>query len=373
MSAETPSTVDLSTIPLLANPDGSPPNFVDPPSLKATTYTVTIILMVASFMLVSLRLRANLKLYHKFAIDDYFCVVAWVLATVYGIIVITSTSTARHIWDVPLSAIDSSWVKRSAVLGTIYGPAMWFAKAAILTMYLRLFKIVSWMRWCCIGGIVFLFCAYWSLVPVSVIYNFPHGDEHWDLAMTADSATSQVAYVVLGLISVISDLYILILPFPILLKLQVSLKKKIGLCFVFLAAAIGIVSSIFVFYLRVVLWQNKTLDSTWNVAASYLTVAVEMDVAVIVSCTPAAAASWKLLLQDSRLISSLRSAFTSSKSLVQHATNSKTTKNNKSSPNIDMEHISLDSLELRPQDTTSWAPNPQNQRHQAQPIHDTQV
>ena len=113
---------------------------------------------------------------------------------------------------------------------------MWFAKTAILTMYLRFFNVVVWMTWCCYIGIGFLFCAYWSLVPVSVIYNFPHGGEHWDLAMTLDSTPAQVPYVVMGLISVISDLYILIIPLPILAKLKVSLRKRIGLCLVFMTA-----------------------------------------------------------------------------------------------------------------------------------------
>lgn len=138
-----------------------------------------------------------------------------------------------HLTTVTLSNIT----QRAAVLGTIYGPAMWFAKTAILTMYLRVFNVVGWMRWCCHIGIVFLFCAYWSLVPVSVIYNFPHGaNEHWDLALTLSSTPAQLPFVIMGLISIVSDLYILILPFPILVKLKVSWKRKIGLCLVFVTA-----------------------------------------------------------------------------------------------------------------------------------------
>jgi hypothetical protein len=165
---------------------------------------------------------------------------------------------------------------------------MWFAKTAILAVYLRLFSVITWMRWCCWVGIAILFCAYWSLVPVSAVYNFPHGGEHWDLAMSMDSIPAQVPFLVMGVVSVASDLYILILPLPVLLRLHVNWKKKIGLCLVFAAAIMfvyplkalselanyrsGIVSSCFVLYFRIILWQNKTLDSTWNVAASYLTV-----------------------------------------------------------------------------------------------------
>ncbi|KAJ2995732.1 hypothetical protein NUW58_g1189 [Xylaria curta] len=317
MSAEIPLGTDLSQIPLLPNPDGSPPNFIDPPSLEGVTVAVSTILLVVSTILVPLRLRTNYKIYGKFAYDDYFCIIAWVLAVVYAGIVISETPTARHVWDLPISLIDASWVKRTTVLGTIYGPAMWFAKTAILTLYLRLFNIIQWLRWCCYFGIVFLFAAYWSLVPVSVVYNFPHGNEEWGLATTANSAPSQVAYVTAGAISVVSDIYILFLPFPILHKLQLSSKRKIGLGIVFLAAIIGIISSIFVFYFRIILWQNKTLDSSCNVAASYVTVVVEMNVAVVLSCTPAVAASWKLMLRDSGMLLSLRYVFRSTRSLVR--------------------------------------------------------
>ena len=70
MSLEIPPGTDLSKVPLLPNPDGSPPNFVNPPSLKVATYSVSVILMVATIGLVLLRLRTNLKLHKKFGVDD---------------------------------------------------------------------------------------------------------------------------------------------------------------------------------------------------------------------------------------------------------------------------------------------------------------
>ncbi|KAI1113916.1 hypothetical protein F5Y14DRAFT_462048 [Nemania sp. NC0429] len=304
-------------IPLTPNPDGSPPNFIDPTSLKGVTIAVSTTLLGASVIIVPLRLRTNYKIYRRLAYDDYFCIVAWTLAIVHAGLVISETATARHTWDISLSTIDASWVKRTAVLGTIYGPALWFAKTAILTLYLRLFSIVNWLRWCCYIGIVFLFATYWSLVPVSIVYNFPHGDEKWDVTTTAKSVHSQVAYLVAGAISVISDIYILILPFPILFKLQMSLRRKIGLGMVFSTAIIGIISSAFVFYFRIILWENRTSDPYWNVSASYVLVIVEMNVAIIVSCAPAVAASWKLLWRDSGVISSLRSVFRNTRSLIR--------------------------------------------------------
>ncbi|KAI0890677.1 uncharacterized protein GGS22DRAFT_194594 [Annulohypoxylon maeteangense] len=343
MSVEIPPGTDPSQTPLFVNPDGSPPNFDNPPSLKVVTYAVTIILIVTSFLLVLSRLRIHLKVHGKFAYDDYFCFIAWVLATVYGALIIKSTPTARHAWDVPLSAIDASWIKRSAVLATIYGPAMWFAKAAILMMYIRVFHVVRWMRWCCYIGIIFLFCAYWSLVPVSIVYNFPHRpNEHWDLALSLSSIPSQLPFMIMGLVSIVSDLYILILPFPVLLRLHISWKKKVGLGLVFITAAIGIACSCLVFYYRIVVWNNLSKDATWNVAASSLTVAIEINVAVIVSCAPAAAASYKLMAQESRFCSSIVSAVKSSRNLIHLASGSKEEK-----PNSDVKLTSLKAVGVR--------------------------
>jgi hypothetical protein len=72
-----------------------------------------------------------------------------------------------------------------------------------------------------------------ELVPVSIIYHFPYGSEKWDLAKTVDSAPAQIPFLAMGITSVVSDLFIFILPLPCLFKLYVSWRRKIGLCLVF--------------------------------------------------------------------------------------------------------------------------------------------
>jgi hypothetical protein len=114
---------------------------------------------------------------------------------------------------------------------------MWFAKTAIFTLYLRLFDVYNWVRWCCYFGIGFLCLAYWSLVPVSIVYNFPPGkNEDWDLTLTVNSVPTQVSFVIMGLVIVLPDVYIFILRLSILLKLHISWRRKFGLCLVFMTA-----------------------------------------------------------------------------------------------------------------------------------------
>jgi hypothetical protein len=124
----------------------------------------------------------------------------------------------------------------SAVIAIIYGPTIWLAKTAILTLYLRVFRSVRWLRWSCYAGIAVLFAAYWSMVPICVYFNLPHGDEEWDLSTAIKQSRSELGYVVVTVISVVSDFYILLLPFPVLLRLQMPREKKLGLCLVFFGA-----------------------------------------------------------------------------------------------------------------------------------------
>src|SRR5687768_6561314 len=93
--------------------------------------------------------------------------------------------TARHAWDTPISFINETWFKRNAALCLLYGPAMFFSKVAVCTLYLRIFNTVHWMRWTCWIAIALFTCVYWSMVPVYAIYSFPYGDETWSLPLVA--------------------------------------------------------------------------------------------------------------------------------------------------------------------------------------------
>jgi hypothetical protein len=57
-------------VPLAVNPNGQPPNFVDPPSLQPAMLAVGITLIVLGGTILALRLYANLKHSRKLYLDD---------------------------------------------------------------------------------------------------------------------------------------------------------------------------------------------------------------------------------------------------------------------------------------------------------------
>lgn len=70
MSLIIPPGVDITKAPLANNPNGDPPNFVDPPSLAAVTYGMTCTMMVLAFGLVGLRVTSVIKKDRRLKIDD---------------------------------------------------------------------------------------------------------------------------------------------------------------------------------------------------------------------------------------------------------------------------------------------------------------
>jgi hypothetical protein len=62
--------IDLSKTALVKNPDGSPPNFENPPNLAAVTYGLCITMIVVSAGFVALRVWTNFRTTRRLPVDD---------------------------------------------------------------------------------------------------------------------------------------------------------------------------------------------------------------------------------------------------------------------------------------------------------------
>jgi len=77
--ASLPPGVDPSQIPLAVNPNGDPPNFINPPSLAPAMLEVGVTLIIISRILVILRLVTNLKNTGKLGLNDCMCNTAFLI------------------------------------------------------------------------------------------------------------------------------------------------------------------------------------------------------------------------------------------------------------------------------------------------------
>lgn len=67
---QVPPGTDLTTVPLVPNPNGKPPNFVNPPSQADTALGVGLPLVIISTLVVFVRLITNFRSARKLGLDD---------------------------------------------------------------------------------------------------------------------------------------------------------------------------------------------------------------------------------------------------------------------------------------------------------------
>ena len=116
----------------------------------------------------------------------------------------------------------------------IVGPSLFFAKSTIFLIYLRLFGIDEKTKYGAWFGLLWTSLLYWTGVPIQIYCSVPVIGREWNV-VTVDKHYKILAiyFIVQGVLSVVLDLYIFVLPVPVILRLQMSQKKRLSILGVF--------------------------------------------------------------------------------------------------------------------------------------------
>ncbi|KAH9862060.1 hypothetical protein IAQ61_010262, partial [Plenodomus lingam] len=303
--------IDLTKIPLLPNPSDAPPNFDDPPTLTNSDFGTGVALIVVSGILLTLRIGTNRKLSNKCGLDDFLCIFAYAGGIAYWVLNLLNgeAGLARHAWDIPLSTLTVAVTQRLTAIFFVLPPSLWAAKAAVLALYIRVFGSVTWLRRTAWIWIVFMALFYGMSIFVTGFYCIPRKGGMWGGALFVRCQESVWLHVVVGVFSAVADLVILIMPFPIVLKLHVSPLKKLTLGLVFGTGIMQVslvVMSIISLWLRIIVF--KGVDTTWNATLLEIVSSAEIFGTIAVSCAPAMSAFWLNIFIKSALWSKLKSS-----------------------------------------------------------------
>ncbi|RDL41443.1 uncharacterized protein BP5553_01422 [Venustampulla echinocandica] len=321
MSQPVRQRLDPSNTPLAANPSGAPPNFANPPSLADSVFWVGLVLGIVTTIFVVLRLATNLKINRKLVLADYLCILALTLMICYYALIASLVNTARHTWDVPLSVLTPSYLKKIAAENFIIGPTLWSSKATILALYIQLFESKIWMRWTSIIALVTMFLFYWANTPLAGVFCVPHNGDPWDDRILTSCSKLAMMGPIQGAVGLAADLFILILPLPSMCGLTLPFGKKVGVMVVFLAGFLAVVASAVSLHYRVSTYTGD--DALWNGSLVTITTGLqgltvgwtrfaEGFVTIIVSCAPAMASLWINIISKSNFYTALRSKFPNS-------------------------------------------------------------
>ncbi|KAI0875891.1 hypothetical protein GGS24DRAFT_453257 [Hypoxylon argillaceum] len=295
--------------PALATPPGVVANFDNPPNqndIAHATFVICLFFATFSFLV---RMYARLAGLREIKLEDAFTFVAY--GTYVGYIycayrLLVEYGYFIHQWDLHLGdLIEITYILQ--IGGILYSVTLPLLKASILLEWTRLFvprgtRNVFW--WLCIilVGIqlsflvasVFALC--FTCVPFRSIYDFTVAGK---CIKKADLEITSAA------IHFASDIVILILPQRVIWTLHMSLRKKLGVSFIFSLGVLACLSAI----LRLVstIEYTSAADVTYKVSAVVLWALAEMTCGFIVLGMPTAP---KVLL-ETQLMSKIKSSFRS--------------------------------------------------------------
>ncbi|KAL6806622.1 hypothetical protein GGI42DRAFT_321698 [Trichoderma sp. SZMC 28013] len=278
-----PPGVDLCQIPASPPPPGVVPNFVDPESLAGALIAVSAVMLTWSTIFLAARMWMN---WRNLKLADYFAIIAGVLNGAYTGLILSVARYSRHQWNVPVCWYTATYMKIIFSFGMLLGPAIFFAKAAILLLYLQIFAANRTIRISCYVLMVALTLTYWTNTVLEIAFACPRPGETWTDLLTSGNPGKIIYFgPVQGSLAVVLDIAIFILPLPVLWKLNMPLRRRIALCAVFFTALMGVIASVIALWARVILLG--TPDLTWLESQLFICIIVENNVAIVVCCVPA--------------------------------------------------------------------------------------
>jgi hypothetical protein len=115
---------------------------------------------------------------------------------------------------------------------------MFVTKTAIFGWYLHVFSVYTTMRYLIYGGIAFAFCVYFPSIPLTAWYCAPHVGHSWGAAAGEKCPYTLPWVVAQAVLSVVLDIFIFVIPMPILSRLNLPTRRKYGVLSVFATAVL---------------------------------------------------------------------------------------------------------------------------------------
>ncbi|KAK7936175.1 hypothetical protein PG985_001670 [Apiospora marii] len=276
--------------PALKPPAGTQANFADPPNRDDLVLGVTILCAVLATVFFLLRIMSRMCISIRPRLEDGLAVVAYgtYVGSLWAILYSLSLGGLYvHQWDLTvrtlLRVLYPFWF-----LPLFYAVTMLLLKTAILLDWMHIFvpkgtrNVFFWTCWpVLVANAVFYvaatFVIAFSCRPVSKFWT-PMGEGICINRRNFDFASA--------CINLVLDVIILIIPQRMIWKLQMPLRRKVGISAIFsiglvaCAAALG----------RIIVGESlvKTQDRTYRSAAPALCSLAEMTCAFLVLCVPAA-------------------------------------------------------------------------------------
>jgi hypothetical protein len=284
----------LDQIPAIPAPGNLVSNLTDPYSLAKPGRVLIVLTMALMTIVVALRLYTRLRVTRVIGKDDYLCVAAFASVVSYCAVLLSilGDPLGPHMWNVPLSAITPRYIQGAVTTANLYAASALLLKASILVLYLRIFQADKTSKVLIWGGIILITLFYIVCIVLTSYFcrssQWPKNIDPIQFLMLQEKSDCNKRQLdlaaVQGIFSTVSDLYVMIIPVNMIRRLQVPLRRKLGISGIFLLGLLATGCSIATLYYRFV--QRQSPDFTYDSALNLILGGIEINVGIVCSCLP---------------------------------------------------------------------------------------
>ncbi|KAI1179906.1 hypothetical protein F4777DRAFT_599844 [Nemania sp. FL0916] len=311
---DVPPGVDRCSIPAERAPVGAW-DFVHFESFTTTSIVVCIVSTVIALLVAGPRIHVNRK---RLGLADYSTILAFIFGIPSTALIIKESPIYRHNWNIPACWFDNSFIKITFCLVFLAAFSQFFSRAAIFLLYRELFKVhnraVHVAIW---TGLMGTFLINAANISVAIAILAPHLDESWDDALKRLSVLSNefdfsLWGPILSTITVIFDILAFVLPIPIIIRLNLSFRRRLQFLLLFSTALVGVAASIatLVYKVQPVVFRvERRSDQGLLLGLAGTFATVENNVAIIVGSMPAFARFMRVHILNSETFRGWKSRF----------------------------------------------------------------
>lgn len=265
-------------------PEGWVVDLDDPVSHTTQLLVLNVVCLSVTSVFVAGRLYTKCYLTRKLQSDDVACIIAMFLSIGFSVAVMIATrfGFGIHCWEFDKKH-EGNYFRMQAVLYSTYSVLIFFVKAAILLMYIRIFdasRFIKYSVWSLfIPLAAFSVSSFFlSIFPCRPVRKF------WTPGLPGKCIDTGILGSVSAIISIFTDIAIFVVPLRQVWKMRLPLRQRLQVIAVLGTGLVACGMSI----ARVVAFMEmfSSFDITWHTYEPALYTILEVNVGIIVGCMP---------------------------------------------------------------------------------------
>ncbi|KAF2727388.1 hypothetical protein EJ04DRAFT_582063 [Polyplosphaeria fusca] len=242
------------------------------------------VMWVIALVFVILRLVVRAKVVHVVGREDvciFFALLASIATCVFMHLQVSKGGLGTHMADISDDHLIefSKYVYLSILF---YNTSLCLTKFALIFLCIRVFGPSTW-RFACYAVLTFVSVYTFWAIANSIVPCYPI-ERYWDKSVAGWCFPNAVLWFVNASLNIFTDLLVVVLPIPGIIRLQLPRKQKIGVSLVFaLGFFVCIISIVRLYALQI---GSYTKDPTYDNFAIAIWSVVEVNAAIVGACLP---------------------------------------------------------------------------------------